>query len=546
MPSKFNQELVTTLLELSDGLASNTSYTESMNALCARTRTLMDSDRCSIFLLSGDACWGSFNAGNPPEIAKVFNQHRVRVTDPMVQEAFKFKKPVLINHAATDSRMHKETVKTANINAIIIAPLLEDNQPIGFITAEYNQRQGVFSDLDATLLTGVARLATTIVKGENMAAERAVLDNRVAELQRFEPLGRLAGGLAHDFNNVLTIVLGYCDLIQLTQSEQDRDTYIDSIVTTVLKASNLSQQLLTFSKGGTSAPEPLNLGTTLAELSPLLTDLLPDTISLTMDLPSDPAWVFADSSEMTQLVMNLVLNARDAITGPGSITVNLTTGQLIVCLEISDSGSGIDDAILKQMFDPFFSTKDERGIGLGLANVEAIVTRTEGKIEVESSEAGTVFRIRLPEHEPGSQYRPAHNDTEPMSPMDRSLTILLVDDQVDLLEVQAQWLKREGYNVFSTPDPLVAKAWMAEFGQEINLLVTDMLMPNISGTDLISEAVKHDISNVMVVSGFLGSENFDLNRTDINLTYLQKPFRPSQLGAAILSALSSAETRPTP
>lgn len=544
MSSKLDQELVTTLLELSEGLASEHAYIESMNALCDRARTLMDSDRCSIFLLSGGACWGSFNSGNPPEIAKIFNRHKVPVTDPMVQEAFEFKKPVLINNAGTDSRMHSATAKTANINAIILAPLLDETTSIGFITAEYNQRQGTFSELDATLLTGVARLATTIVKSEAMASERDLLGNRVAELQRFEPLGRLAGGLAHDFNNLLTIVLGYCDLIEMEASPENKRDYIETIRNTTLRASNLAHQLLTFSKGGTRTPEPLNLGKTISELTPLLTDLLPDSVQLTVVLPPKPAWVFADSGEMTQLLMNLVLNARDAIIGPGKIEISLVTELNRINLQISDSGVGIDESLLDRIFDPFFSTKDARGLGLGLANVKSILESSHGTITVSSAESGSgsIFTIMLPEHEPGIEVSTRPGKGDPTSQLDQPLTLLIVDDQIDVLRVQANWLKREGHNVFSTPDPLVAKAWMEEFGQEIDLLITDMLMPNLGGAELIDIAVRCHISNALVISGFQGSESIDLTRTDINLAYLQKPFRPSQLGAAISTTLKKTRS----
>tara|TARA_R110002072_G_scaffold46082_11_gene128006 strand:- start:8076 stop:9581 length:1506 start_codon:yes stop_codon:yes gene_type:complete len=499
----------------------------------------MDSDRCSVFLLSGSACWGAFNSGNPPEIARVFNHHKVPVTDHLVQEAFEFKRPVVLNDARRDLRMHQATAETANINAMILTPLLDDDTPIGFITAEYNQRRGTFTELDATLLTGVARLAAAIVKTETMTSERDLLGNRVTELQRFEPLGRLAGGLAHDFNNVLTIVLAYCDLIDDDTSELARKNHIESIRNTTLKAGNISRQLLTFAKGGTSNPGPVNLNDDLSNLSPLLTDLLPDSVLLSIELSPEPAWIYADSGEMTQLIMNLVLNARDAITGSGNITIKLTLNDHQVSLKISDSGGGIEDSVLNQIFDPFFSTKDERGIGLGLANVKAIVDGSGGSISVDSSNTGTSFIIVFPEHEPGIKADRTQPPSEPTKVVKQSLTLLLVDDQVDLLQVHASWLKREGYNVFSTSDSLVAKAWIEDFGSEIDLLITDMLMPNLSGADLINAATENDITHALVISGFQGSEIVDLSRPDIKLALLQKPFRPSQLETAIASIITS-------
>lgn len=537
MSSKVSQELVETLLSLSENLVTHEAFPVKMELLCERTKTLMDCDRCSIFIKSGQACWGKFNAGNPADIDVAFRKHRVPLTDPMVQEAFTFNRPVLVNDVNHDQRLRKGMAKSANINAIVIAPLLEHDEPIGFITAEYNQRSGKFTGLDANFLEGIAKIASSMIVIDNGESERTNLDDRIKELQRFEPLGRLAGGLAHDFNNTLTIVMGYCELIQMGASKNETARYLEAIKSATLKASNLSKQLLTYSKGGTTNATSVDLCSILSELAPLLKTLFPDSITLENHIATPSAWVFGDRSDLDQVTMNLILNARDSIDGVGRVTINLDKADDKVILTISDTGCGIDSKDLDRIFDPFFSTKNERGLGLGLANVREIVNQCIGKISVESSTQGTAFRISFPEHEPSQITK--ENAKNKFSKLTDGVTILIVDDQTSLLEVQTLWLKREGYEVLSTPNPLVAQQWLQDKGGEIDLLITDMLMPNISGSELVNTAALLGVKRALVVSGYQGSEELNLDRTDIKLSFLAKPFRPSQLQTAIEKIFSA-------
>ena len=335
--------------------------------------------------------------------------------------------------------------------------------------------------------------------------EQAHLERQLRQAQKMEAVGELAAGVAHDFNNLLTVILSYTSfaLDDATLPAEHRDG-LAQVLAAGKRAAALTRQLLIFSRRQISHPEALDLGALLSNLRAMLVRLLPERIKLEGQWDEILPRVFGDPANLEQIVMNLVVNARDAISRAGSIRLGLTAvtltaedtrrhpdgrGGNFLCLTVADNGRGMAPAVLAHMFEPFFTTKDVgHGTGLGLSTVHTIVRQHEGWIEVESAvNVGTTFSVFLPAlKEPGSRGATAEPfKTATAPPLGRGERILLVEDEQSVRDTVRIVASRAGYNVTTAVDgPNALQAW-AEAGQPFDLLLTDMVMPNgLTGTEL--------------------------------------------------------------
>ena len=295
-------------------------------------------------------------------------------------------------------------------------------------------------------------------------------DDQLRQAQKLEAIGRLAGGVAHDFNNLLTAMHGYAELVieRLDERHDLRDDVLE-IIKAADRAAGLTKQLLSFSRRQVVSPQVIELDAVVAGAERLLTRLLGEDMRLEMVVPSKPWRVFADTTQIEQVLINLAVNARDAMPSGGTLRIeltnvvfdastgrptNLATGRY-VRLSVSDSGTGMDAETLSHIFEPFFTTKDDgRGTGLGLATVYGVVEQAGGAIDVDSKEGvGTTFHVFLPESsEPASAQNVAiTRESEP--PAGASETVLLVEDDADVRRFIAAALTDVGYTVLEAPDP---------------------------------------------------------------------------------------------
>jgi PAS domain S-box-containing protein len=335
--------------------------------------------------------------------------------------------------------------------------------------------------------------------------EQNQLERQFLQAQKMEAVGKLAAGIAHDFNNLLTVILSYTSfaLDDATLPEEHR-AGLSQVLAAGKRAAALTRQLLVFSRRQISSPKALDFGITLSNLRDMLARLLPEHIKFECHCAENLPRVFADPANLEQIVMNLVVNARDAITRAGSIRVGLTAVSLteddrrrhpdarsgnFLCLTVADNGRGMDATVLSHIYEPFFTTKDVgQGTGLGLSTVYGIVRQHEGWIEVESTvNVGTTFSVFLPALTE-SGVRPA--TAQPFAPagvppLGRGERILLVEDEQSVRDTVRIVASRAGYNVTTAVDgPSALKAW-AETAQPFDLLFTDMVMPNaLTGTEL--------------------------------------------------------------
>ena len=389
------------------------------------------------------------------------------------------------------------------------------------------------------------------------AAEEAVRASAVALLQaqKLEAIGKLAGGIAHDFNNLLTVIVGYCEILELdSESNLTVRSTAGEIRRAGERAATLTRQLLAFSRQQHMELVPLDLNKVVAETAALLRHLIGTTIDLRLELASEPCRVKADAIQIEQVLINLAVNAKDAMPRGGRITVRTRSTLLgpersgaaldlpeghCAMLEVIDTGSGIDPHVRAHMFEPFFTTKGVgQGTGLGLATVYGIVRQSAGAIEVESDLGeGTTLRIYLPATDEPSAPCVERGQSAPSTR--GSETILVVEDEDRVRDLVREVLEGQGYRVLeAVHGPAALALERTHARDQLHLLVTDMVMPQMDGPTLALALRAHRAAlPVLFMSGHsdtdLRSAATDLPRS----SFLQKPFAPAQFARAVREAL---------
>jgi two-component system cell cycle sensor histidine kinase/response regulator CckA len=408
----------------------------------------------------------------------------------------------------------------------------------------------------------MAELYASPVKGGAIlylvdVSEQKALETKFAQSQKMQAVGQLAGGVAHDFNNLLTVIIGNSDLLLMRHHAGDPSfREINLVRQTALRAANLIGQLLAFSRQQTLRPKPLLLRDTLGELAHMMRTLVGEGVEIKLEQPGDLWLVYADETQISNAVINLVVNARDAMPKGGVVTIRTANeavtqaaafGTAImpagdyVRIEVADTGTGIAKEHMGKIFDPFFTTKDVgQGTGLGLATVYGIVKQTGGYITVDSEKGrGTAFRIYLPRYK-GEAIAP---EAEPLAARDITGqdTILLVEDEEAVRSFAARALKLRGYQVFEASGGEEALEIVKRNETKIHLLITDVMMPNMDGPTLV-RAVKRLRPDMAVIfmSGY-AEETFRKNDEKAeDLHFLPKPFGLKQLAAKVKDVLSQA------
>jgi two-component system cell cycle sensor histidine kinase/response regulator CckA len=385
-------------------------------------------------------------------------------------------------------------------------------------------------------------------KGDGLA-----LEAQLRQAQRLEAVGELAGGIAHDFNNLLTAIRGYADLVRSNLGADDPNRAdLDQVVLAADRAAELTRQLLAFSRRQLLEPRVLDPAEVVAGIAPLLKKLLGEHIELTTHA-SGPGRVKIDSSQFEQVIVNLAVNARDAMPEGGKLTIETANVELDaayaathagatpgpqVALSVSDTGTGMDAATQAHIFEPFFTTKEQgMGTGMGLATVYGIVKQSGGSIYVYSEPGhGSSFRIYLPRVADEATLVPV-----PLSGAESprgSETVLLVEDEPAVRAYAVRILSEQGYTVLEAPSGTDAIALAAAHPEEIDLLVTDVVMPGLQGNQLATQlGADRPGLRVLYVSGFTENSVVHHEVVGTEIAFLQKPFGAEGLGRAVRGVL---------
>jgi PAS domain S-box-containing protein len=389
--------------------------------------------------------------------------------------------------------------------------------------------------------------------------ERENLISQLNHVQKMESVGRLAGGVAHDFNNMLEVIIGHSELaMQSTQSNPELAEHLDEIRKAAEHSANLTRQLLAFARKQTITPKIIDLNKSVEATTKMLKRLIGEDIQLSIH-PGEDLWsVKIDPSQFDQILTNLSVNARDAIDGVGQITITsenvkvdglkigadseITPGEYVQ-LTVRDNGRGMSPEIRGQLFEPFFTTKPQgEGTGLGLATLYGIVRQNDGFIDVVSELGqGSSFIIYMPR---------AYGErvTVPSSPTDSESTggnetILIVEDEKSILYLVRKLLEREGYTVFTATTPEEARNIAEIHGSKIQLLLTDVVMPEMNGLDLSAELIEYmPHLKSLYMSGYTADIIADHGILDPNVTFIQKPFSMKDLATRVREALNQPGT----
>ena len=382
--------------------------------------------------------------------------------------------------------------------------------------------------------------------------ERERLRAQFLQAQKMETIGRLAGGVAHDFNNLLTVINGYASLVSTSLPPGDPlRQAVEEIERAGERATGLVRQLLTFSRKEVAHREVLDLNELVRHMRNLLERMVGEDVRIETRYAAQPAPVLADRGQLEQVLMNLVVNARDAMPSGGTLAIECSVtpkvGRCTICderiatgdyvgLAVRDSGSGMDEEVLEHLFEPFFTTKPVgKGTGLGLSVVHGIVTQNHGHISVESRPGeGTEFKVYFP------LVTHIISTSEPSRPAASrgSATVLLVEDEADVRRYVVRVLSAYGYKVIQASDATEALAKLAS--QAADILLTDVVMPGVSGPELAAQArLSCPGLCVLFMSGYSGDRLPDLNTVEADGGFIQKPFTPQELVARVADVLAA-------
>jgi len=393
-----------------------------------------------------------------------------------------------------------------------------------------------------------------ITERKRAEEQREELQSQLLQAQRLESVGRLAGGVAHDFNNMLNVILGYGEIIlnQLRPGDPLRED-VKEIVEAGHRSAALTRQLLAFSRKQTLKPEVLDLNKVIQELENMLHRLIGEDIELELVLSEDIARVMADPGQIEQVIMNLAVNARDAMPKGGKLLLETANVELdeayarthagvtpgkYVMLAVTDTGAGMDEETLTKIFEPFFSTKEKgKGTGLGLSTVYGIIKQSGGNIWAYSEPGrGTTFKIYLPQTEVGPEARPVAAQKE--TTRGAGEQILVVEDEGSLRKLVGAMLSKLGYKVSLAANGGEALLLMEKKGLKPDLVITDVVMPNMSGKEFVErlKRTQPDLK-VLYMSGYTDNAIVHHGVLDPGIPFIQKPFTLDDIAEKVQAAL---------
>jgi two-component system cell cycle sensor histidine kinase/response regulator CckA len=474
-----------------------------------------------------------------PDGVIVLNEHgRATLFNPAAEKIFKRKAGEVLEHAITELFAPEDRPRYDDYLGRHAA---EDEARIIEMNAQ--QPGGALLPIDmavSEILRGGMLMIIVVVRD---ISERKRLEEQYRQSQKMEAVGRLAGGIAHDFNNLMQAILGYINLLdrRLPPGDPNHDA-VAQIQKSLAHATSLTRQLLAFSRKQVLKPKLLSLNSVVADMNQLLQRVLGETIQLKMSLATPAPWVRADPGQMEQLILNLAINARDAMPQGGVLGIETThlefaqersfpSGRLpagsYALLRIFDTGCGMSLEVQAHLFEPFFTTKGTgKGTGLGLSNVYGVVKQSGGEITVETEVGrGTAFNIYLPRLD-GSVGEEESTHIVPTRTHGNE-TVLLVEDEELVRMMLVEVLKAAGYNVLDARHGADALELAAKYTGGIDLLITDMTMPGFSGSELARRlAEQRPAMSVLFISGYTDLDTRRWVKLHQPVQYLQKPFHP--------------------
>jgi GAF domain-containing protein len=557
-----HQARLEALLEVSHELSRIQPVQSLLEAIGRACGEVLDAESVGFRLLEGDelvaaGLWGDAKETMPTE--------RIRVGESLSGTVAASGVPLRLHDMTGDSRLlpsHREATMRLGYRAFLGVPVKVGDRLIGVLSIRTRRPRG-FSKEDEAIATAFASQAATAIENSRLfqqvqlsAEEVSRAKEALLQAQKMDAIGRLAGGVAHDFNNLLTVIHGRTEILlkrlQLdTRSHQD----LELVQRTAQRAADLTHQLLAFSRKQVLQPKILGLNEVVANLSTMLRRLIGEDIDLVIVPDAGLDRVKADPTQLEQVLMNLAVNARDAMPRGGRLSIETACIELgaafvrehpgarpgpHVRVSVADEGVGMTSEVKSRIFEPFFTTKDKgRGTGLGLSTVYGIVKQHDGYIDVRSAPGeGTAFDLYLPAAETGEGT--VETESVGVRAPRGSETILLVEDEDDVRELAREILEMNGYTVLEAPHGPEALRVCRHHRGAIQLLLTDVVMPQMSGRELAARITEtRPETRVTYMSGYTDDFLGHHGVLDPGIVLLSKPFTPDALLNGVRRALDA-------
>lgn len=493
------------------------------------------------------------------------------VFTPMLEKLKRFERVYLLNFNTSKSEEHFQNFihPTEGIQSIVVLPMIYGDSFFGFLGFDSVQPGKSWPEEDIALLKTVAEMIVNAVGRHRIEIERTKLEEQLLQSQKMEAIGRLAGGVAHDFNNLLTGIMGNINLAEL-DAQDDTQYYLSNAVSAVKRATRVVNQLLTFSRRSRPELSAVNPADIIAEATDMLRQTIDRRIFLTTMFGEENLLIYADPAQFYQIIMNLCINARDAISGllegradlprewnesEYNISIELSKTKInenycrrnreatpgdYVLLRVSDNGTGIGEKNLSRIFEPFYTTKDPgKGTGLGLPTVFGIVKSHGGWIGVESKLGkGTTFMVYFPQYLGVVEEDEVHDS--PIEIPQGHETILLIDDEVLIRELGQTIFEKYGYKVLLAEDGKKGIDLYKKEKNNIDLVILDQTMPHLSGLEVLQEirSVSWD-TKVLMTSGYPEQEDFKKHERLKSSGFIAKPFDMFELLSRVREVLEA-------
>jgi PAS domain S-box-containing protein len=416
----------------------------------------------------------------------------------------------------------------------------------------------------ASVVPGANGRVERLIVVNREISERRRLEEQLRQSQKMDAIGRLSGGVAHDFNNLLGVIIGYGEILEeRIESASPLRASVDQVLKAGRRAASLTRQLLAFSRQQVLEPKVLRLNAVVSDMEKMLRRMIGEDVDLTISLDRSLGRIRADQGQIEQVIMNLVVNARDAMPSGGKLVIEAVNFEIdrafasryaypvlpgaYILLTVSDSGTGMDAPTQQRIFEPFFTTKEKgKGTGLGLSTVYGVVKQSNGYIDVSSTLGkGTTFNIYLPRTD--SKEEADAYESGPVTDTGGTETILLVEDEDTLRVLTKNLLELNGYTVLEAANGAAALEKSEHTRGEIHLLLTDVVMPGINGRELADRLkAKRPQIKTMFMSGYTGQRVGEETIFEPGSIFLQKPFSREQLARKVREALEATPTVPVP
>ena len=522
-----------------------------LNSLTRILSDVLDVNRVSIWKLNKTQTTTNIEALNLWESSKNTHTKGVILSSVDFPEYFKallHDRTLTFDDVYSDFRTKEFTEEyfpANNICSMLDAPFHFAGEIAGVVCLEHTGEMRNWTIEEETFIISAADILSIVFE----SSQRKELELTLRRSEKMEALGKLTGGIAHDYNNMLGIIIGYCELLELSLKNQpELEKYIKSIYHASERGAKLTKKLLSFSRNKSTNSEVVNLNTLLKEEQHMLEKTLTARIELQLTICDDiwPIWV--DSSDLEDSIINLCINAMHAIDGNGKLTLQTSNKKLstldaealnlkpqdYVQLSVTDNGCGIEPSMISKIFEPFFSTKGDKGTGLGLSQVYGFVERSHGTIKVDSKRGhGTCITIYFPRHAindtPDNEVKVKNKNSTDLRGNE---TILVVDDEIALLDLTSELLLQQGYHVLRAESAEQALDILKN--NAIDLLLSDVIMSEMNGYQLASIVKKtYPSIKIQLVSGFVDVQNIDSLDDELQEKMLHKPFKSDELLQAI-------------